>query len=148
MHKRGAMNPDVATRITLPRAPRACIEELSRRRHPREACGLLIGRRTGSRVEIVEVREARNRAESRAHDRYELDPVDHLAAEEHAASLGLKVVGVWHSHPDRPALPSETDRRGAHANWSYVIVAVTSDVVTELRSWRLVDGAFEEEIVE
>lgn len=135
-------------RLALHVAARTCIEEAARRRYPREACGLLIGRSNPDRVEVVEAREGSNLDLVRGHDRYVLDPLDHLAAQEHARARGLEVVGAWHSHPDAAAQPSETDRRGAWPNWSYVIVAVWTGEVTELRSWRLSDARFVEEVVE
>jgi len=134
-------------RIKLPVAVRAGMEEAACRQDPDEACGLLLGRWTREHVDVVAARECANLVRVRARDRYVLDPVDHLAAEEDARSRGLEVVGVWHSHPDQPAHPSEIDRRGAWAGWSYVIVGVSRGVVTDLRSWRLVDGVFEEELV-
>jgi len=147
-HDSVAVAASTRGRIALHGAVRACIEESARRRYPEEACGLLIGRSTPERVEVVEAREANNVEVVRGHDRYVLDPVDHLAAEEHARGNGLEVVGAWHSHPDCPAQPSETDRRGAWANWSYLIVGLRLGDVTELRSWRLSGDRFQEETLE
>ena len=75
-------------------------------------------------------------------DRYEVDPEGLLTAERAARASGLGVVGVWHSHPRGAAAPSTTDRRGAYGGWSYVIVRAA-----ETRSFRLVKGVFEEEVV-
>jgi proteasome lid subunit RPN8/RPN11 len=93
----------------------------------------------------VLVREARNLDTARARDRFDLDPADHLAAEELARAVGLEVVGVWHSHPDHPAVPSEADRAQAWRGWSYPIVSVTAGRARELRSWRLAGQGFVEE---
>lgn len=133
--------------LRWPHGLRADVAAWARRRDPREACGLLIGRRAHGCVEVVEVREARNLAADRAEARFELDPLDHLAAEEHAAARGLEVVGVWHSHPDAPARPSEEDRAGAWSGWSHAIVGLTGGRVAELRAWRLLDGRFVEQVV-
>jgi proteasome lid subunit RPN8/RPN11 len=95
---------------------------------------------------IERARPARN-LDPNARDRYEIDPADHLAAEDEARALGLEVVGVWHSHPDHPALPSETDRQRAWPGWSYVIVAVAEGQSVGLRSWRLQGERFAEEQV-
>ena len=129
--------------LALPAALRARLEAPARARHPRAACGLQRGRRLGARVDVEQAREARNLAEAR--DRFELDPADHLAAEEAARALGLAVVGVWHSHPDRPARPSEADRAQAQEGWSYVILSVSAQRALELRSWRFVGAEFVEE---
>jgi proteasome lid subunit RPN8/RPN11 len=108
--------------------------------YPHEACGLMLGRHDAGGVEVLEVRRARNLNVARARDRFELDPVDYLAAEQAAAAQGVALVGVWHTHPDHPARPSATDRALAWEGWSYLIAAVSAGKVTDLRSWRLDGG--------
>jgi len=138
--------PRAHTTLTLPPALHAELAGIARARYPREACGLLLGRRDGDHVRVLEQREARNQAVTA--DRYDLDPADHLRAEDEARALELEVVGVWHSHPDHPARPSEHDRAQAWAGWSYVIVSVRADALGEVRSWRLGDArTFEEEVL-
>ena len=105
--------------------------------YPNETCGLIAGKARDSTVEVRDVMAARNLNTERAHDRYELAPDDMLAAEREAVRLGQDIVGIWHSHPDHPAEPSETDRLAAWAGWSYVILSVTREKVVEMRSWRL-----------
>jgi proteasome lid subunit RPN8/RPN11 len=74
-------------------------------------------------------------------------PGDYLRAEREADSRGLILLGFYHSHPDHPASPSETDRRFAQPGFSYPIVSVTADGVAEVRSWRVRDAWYEEERV-
>jgi proteasome lid subunit RPN8/RPN11 len=57
------------------------------------------------------------------------------AAEKHA----LDVIGVFHSHPDHPALPSDYDREQALPWWSYLIVSVQETGADVARSWLLAD---------
>jgi proteasome lid subunit RPN8/RPN11 len=98
---------------------------------------LLLGKANGSEVLVSEVTRARNLEIERVRDRFALDPVDQLAADVKARAAGIEIVGVWHTHPDHPARPSETDRAQAWAAWSYVILSVATTGVTDLRSWRL-----------
>ncbi len=126
-----------AAEISIAFDARAELEAWVAAGYPHETCGLLIGRRRGERTEVERVEQARNRNTERARDRYDLDPDDQLAADLRAREDGLEIVGIWHSHPDHPARPSETDRSKAWEGWSYVIVAVTADGVADLRSWRL-----------
>ncbi len=105
--------------------------------YPLETCGLLIGGQNTEQIEITAVRQARNLNTQRARDRYELDPVDLLAAESDARENDLEIVGIWHSHPDHPAKPSETDRQAAWEGWSYMILSVSKQGVDDVRSWRL-----------
>ncbi|MGB7932177.1 MAG: M67 family metallopeptidase [Gammaproteobacteria bacterium] len=124
---------------------RARLETLVRAGYPDETCGLLLGVRTGDAVAVRELVQARNLNRERARDRYELDPDDFLGADAWARTQGIEIVGIWHSHPDHPAYPSATDRDGAWAGWSYVIVSVDAEGVQELRSWRLNGERFVEE---
>lgn len=134
--------------LYLPDHARAQLEEMARAGYPLETCGLLIGMTRHDGSEVRRVAQARNLNQERAHDRYELDPQDFLQIDERARAEGFEVVGVWHSHPDHPAHPSETDRAGAWEGWSYVIVSVTSDGIAELRCWRLNSEQFVEEPIE
>lgn len=115
--------------------------------HPHEVCGLLIGSGDGRRTTAETVATARNLNRERAHDRYELDPQDFMAADQAAREAGLDIVGIWHSHPDCPAVPSVTDLEAAWEGYSYLIVTATAGGATSFRSWRLRDGEFEEEEV-
>ena len=113
--------------------------------YPLEGCGLLLGTRIGDRANVVRVTLAENR--SRVRERYEIDPLHLMRAESDARALGIEVLGVWHSHPDRPAVPSGLDRLGAWPGWSYAIVSVEDGRSASLCSWRLEGEAFEEEAV-
>jgi len=131
--------------LVLPSEVRAEIDGWTRAGYPEETCGLLIGRPHAGRAETARAILARNLNRERARDRYELDPADFLAADLAAREDRLEIVGVWHSHPDHPAEPSETDRLAAWEGWSYLIVEVTRSGVAAVRSWRLQSQRFVEE---
>ena len=133
--------------LVLPAGVRSDLESWIGSGYPEEICGLLLGRNALGRTETARAIRARNRNRERARDRYDLDPNDFLAADLAARAEGLEIVGIWHSHPDHPARPSETDRDAAWEGWSYVIVEVTVSGVSALRSWRLVGREFVEEPV-
>lgn len=133
--------------LQLPPEVRGELQVQAAAGYPAEACGLLLGRHDEAHCRVIAQHPARNLNRERAGDRFELDPLDYLAAEEAASAAGLAVVGVWHSHPDHPARPSETDRVLAWPGWSYVILAVSRGQVVDLRSWRLAGEDFDEEEV-
>ena len=133
--------------LVLPREIRSELEGWIRAGYPEETCGLLLGRQRDGRTETSRAMQARNLNRDRARDRYELDPEGFLAADLAAREAGLEIVGVWHSHPDHPAEPSETDRAAAWEGWSYLIVEVTRSGVAAVRSWRLHGQRFHEEPV-
>jgi proteasome lid subunit RPN8/RPN11 len=113
--------------------------------YPYEGCGLFLGVQTayGPRVELATVE--RNLHQARARDRYELDPSGFIRAQARAETLGMDIVGVWHSHPEHSSAASEIDRAQAWSGWSYVILSVIAGRVADVRSWRLHGGQFIEE---
>ena len=112
------------------------VRELAVAAYPHEGCGVLLGRRDGTRMVIVDVTSARNMWTERAADRYDLDPVDFMKADRDARSRGLDVAGIWHSHPDHPAQPSQFDTDHAWVDYVYIICRTTTsgaeDVVRQL----------------
>lgn len=127
----------------------------ARETYPHECVGFLIGRWKEPRS-VTRVRRATNRETARAADRFDLDPREHLALERELAAAkgdaaGGEIVGFYHSHPDHPPRPSETDRGwwNPWPGYSFVIVACAGGKETELKSWRQVGetGVYEEEVV-
>ena len=134
--------------LHLPDALRTSLEDWARAGYPDESCGLLIGKRDDEATLIKRVMQARNLNRERARDRYLLDPQDFLEADREARAAGMDVLGAWHTHPDHPALPSETDRAAAWPDWYYVIVAVNRNGVQDVRAWRLnPNQQFDEEAI-
>ena len=54
-------------------------------------------------------------------------------------TIGLEVLGYYHSHPDHPAVPSAFDMEHAWPWYSYIIVQVNRGGAAELASWVLED---------
>ncbi|MDR2612202.1 MAG: M67 family metallopeptidase [Deltaproteobacteria bacterium] len=131
--------------IILPADMDALIRSEGERAYPYECCGLILGplpgpsgggpgdvRRAARLVPLENAREGEKRRR-----RFHIDPLDFLRAEREAVSAGLEILGVYHSHPDHPARPSDHDLRQALPFYSYVIVAVEKGRARELTSWRL-----------
>ena len=113
--------------------------------YPLEACGLLVGRRGADADQVVRFERARNIETERGWDRYTLAPEDWVRIESEARDEGLDVLGVWHSHPDQPALPSESDLAYAWEGYSYLITRTGAS--STHRAWRLDGGVFVEQEV-
>ena len=103
---------------------------------PNECCGLLIGN-----ADIVEdAARARNMRRSRT--KFQVEPADHFAAIRRARSAGLEIVGAYHSHPNGPSGPSETDRvKLTDPSMFHVIISLAHGTRT-VREFRLIDGNF------
>jgi proteasome lid subunit RPN8/RPN11 len=68
-----------------------------------------------------------------------ITPEDMINAEEFADEMGLEIIGIYHSHPDHPAQPSEFDHEQALPWYSYIITSVHQKTAIESRSWRLTE---------
>lgn len=76
---------------------------------PNESCAFLLGRND----KVIEILPMRNADESAV--TFSIEPQDLLRAYDFAESKKLQVVGIFHSHPARPA-PSSTDRKFMEIN--------------------------------
>ena len=104
--------------------------------YPEEGAGFLIG----DEGEVKEILALSNAREDEArHNRFLITPEEYLKAELKADSLGLSLIGVFHSHPDCPNVPSEYDREWAQPFFSYIITRVDEGKAVSHRSWRLVE---------
>ncbi|HKJ34498.1 MAG TPA: M67 family metallopeptidase [Balneolales bacterium] len=110
-----------------------------------ECCGFLYGKEEEKRV-ITLAKEVINSKEGDKRRRFKIDPQDYQQAERFAVENDLDLLGVYHSHPDHPARPSETDLRQAVPFFSYIILSVMKGKTDNITSWQLNgNGEFEEE---
>lgn len=130
--------------------------------YPEECCGLLLGQ--AKRVvklwptenvwtpnfgqELQVVTSKTTHLESR-HNRFAIAPEAILQAQKYARHHQLSIIGIYHSHPDYPAIPSEYDRAIAWDIYSYLILSVEQRQVSAYRSWVLDgDRQFQEEPIQ
>jgi len=115
--------------------------------YPGEGAGFLLGV-DGDVKDVLPLENARE--EEARHNRFLITPEDYLKAELKAAGLGVDLIGVFHSHPDCPNVPSEYDREWAQPFFSYIITRVDDGKVVSHRSWRLMEDRtqYEEEKIE
>lgn len=76
---------------------------------PNESCAFLLGR-DGRVIEILPMRNADESAVT-----FSIEPQELLCAYDLAEGKRLQVIGIFHSHPARPA-PSGTDRKFMEIN--------------------------------
>lgn len=133
--------------LYLTEEARAVIVRDAEQTYPHECCGFLYGSDDNQRLITLAV-EVDNRKEENRERRFEIAAQDYIKAEEFADNNDLTLLGVYHSHPEHPAIPSEHDLRQALPYFSYIIASVKSNKVVKILSWRLNDeGRFEEEKV-
>jgi len=135
--------------------------------YPEECCGILLGRiaQSDSSVEadsslafnkeVVEVWKSQNTWDDSTEAeiekllgdganqsltrsrRYWIDPRELMEAQRYGRDRQLDIIGIYHSHPDHPAMPSECDRVMAWQQYSYMIVSVQHGQAKHVLSWVL-----------
>ena len=115
---------------------------------PEECCGVLTGDRSNG-IKILEARRMKNINENKL-VKYDLDPMELVEVDKELDESGLDMIGIYHSHPNHPAKPSESDRKSAWPNQSYMIISVKDGKSGDIRSWRKLsrDEEFQEESIE
>jgi proteasome lid subunit RPN8/RPN11 len=107
--------------------------------YPNECCGFILGSiaKDDSREasKILPVTNARESEEQ--YHRFIIEPEDFMNAEMQARERKQDVIGIYHSHPDHPAVPSLYDREHALPFYSYVIVSVRKGASSDMTSWLL-----------
>jgi proteasome lid subunit RPN8/RPN11 len=148
------MTAAISTIVLLTQAQSQAILLHAEQCYPEECCGLLLGNHQsidGSEVNIV--RAAYSTANvwaqslsdldrsddgvATAHRRYRIDPMAMLQAQQFARANTWDAIGIYHSHPNAAAVPSEWDRAWAWPQYSYLIVSVQNGVAKDLKSWSL-----------
>ncbi len=116
--------------------------------YPNEICGFFYGLE-GDVRQVRFAQEVDNAKEGDQSRRFQIDPLDYQKAEKYAIDHDLDLLGVYHSHPDHPAKPSEHDRKVAMPWFSYIIISVQDGKAENARSWRLNDERqFDEEEID
>ncbi|MES1224891.1 MAG: M67 family metallopeptidase [Bacteroidota bacterium] len=116
------------------------------RTFPDECCGFLFGKDEENIRTVIKIQVVDNAKEGDKRRRFVISGKDYLRAEQFAEENNLLLIGVYHSHPNHPAIPSEHDRVAAQPYFSYIILSVMNNEFDHIRSWRLnAEQQFEEE---
>ena len=116
------------------------IEEHGIEGYPEEAAGLLLGNPRGEDRYASRLLPLENKFQAEKRNRrYLLEPEDMMEAEKKAEELELDILGVFHSHPDHPAEPSEYDRSHAWPWFIYLITSIRDGDAADHRAWQLKD---------
>ncbi|MFN0118728.1 MAG: Mov34/MPN/PAD-1 family protein [Elusimicrobiota bacterium] len=122
--------------------------------YPHEGCGLLIGQfLPGKGKEMIRLAALTNdllgnenniaptlpehrQGKGAGKTEFLMKPDEFNRETLKAEKEGLDVIGVIHTHPDHPAIPSKIDESQPFlAQWSNIIVSVQKGKAFEMRSW-------------
>ena len=76
---------------------------------PNESCAMLFGKKVGDNWNVKEVFLTQNIDDSQTN--FTISPEELLKGYQIAEKNKLEVVGIFHSHPNSDAIPSNTDKK-------------------------------------
>lgn len=126
-------------------APRdlARLEEEARKALPRECCGLLLGLEATDGWQVTELVTSPNVAPADRRDRFEIDPGVLIGVQKRLRAEGAAMIGIYHSHPNGRATPSETDLAQAWQTGKiWLIAAIAGKGEVSVRAFLRTDTAF------
>jgi proteasome lid subunit RPN8/RPN11 len=149
----------ILTQVLISKETFDFISRWAEKAYPHEGCGLLIGRFSGNKKEVVRLASLTNlnknmgtkmerstdarfstlpddRKVSGGNREFVMDPNEFNQETLKAEKEGLDIVGIIHTHPDHPPRPSQIDSSQPFlAQWSNIIVAVEKGHTKEMKSW-------------
>jgi proteasome lid subunit RPN8/RPN11 len=105
--------------------------------YPVECCGFLLGSFDSGGL-VSQVRPATNQNSDR-NDRFIISAEEFAAVQFAADEAGLDIIGIYHSHPDWPPIPSQTDMDSAWEDIYYLIASVHEGRPFNTQVWRLAE---------
>lgn len=108
--------------------------------YPNEACGILASK--DGKIETI----YRMTNADKSSKTFFMGPKEQLKVMKEIRNLGLEMVGIYHSHPETEAYPSEHDVELAfYPEVSYVIVSLKDKNSPNIRSFKIEEGKITEE---
>ena len=125
--------------------------EHAERQYPNECCGAMLGvvrsvvsqsaNQPAASDETVALKEISravplvNNYQGEQADRYEINPMDLLKTDKEARTVGLELIGIYHSHPDCDAYFSKTDLENSCPWYSFVVLSIQKGVFHHANSF-------------
>jgi len=105
---------DRVKEIILNQAQVDSLIEHSTKSHPNESCAMLLGTYSNQQWNVKEVFLTNNMEQSETN--FTISPEELLHGHQLAEKKQLELVGVFHSHPNSNAVPSDTDKKYMKGN--------------------------------
>lgn len=104
---------------------------------PYECCGFLLGTFEDGGL-VRRVKPATNQNKERT-DRFIISPEEFAQTQFAADDAGLDIIGIYHSHPNWPPIPSQTDMESAWEGVFYLIASIYEGSPLNTNVWQLAD---------
>jgi proteasome lid subunit RPN8/RPN11 len=104
--------------------------------YPDECCGAMLGRVVEASKLVTAALPLENVFPGTRRQRYQLRPEDLLGVEHEGRRRGLKLIGIYHSHPDREAYFSPVDLHNSCPWYSFLVLSIRRGEFDHARCWR------------
>ena len=112
----------------------------AREEAPLEACGVLAGKED----RVAKLYRASNA--DRSPVSYRLEPEEQYRIFMDIEEKGWDILGIYHSHPTSPAVPSGIDLKQAYYPEAvYFVVSLADPVQPQVKAFRIIEGKITEE---
>ena len=102
--------------------------------YPDECCGILLGSEKTGAIECI--RRAVNSAEAKLSGKsFRIDPIAVRDIELEAQKRGLDFIGFYHSHPDKAAILSASDKEQMIPFMLYLVISVTAGGCGDIKGY-------------
>ena len=105
--------------------------------YPLECCGGILGKIHFENKYVQKVIRLDNASSENKHRRFAVTAEDYKNLEAYSKESNLQLIGFYHTHPDHPAFPSETDLQNAWPMFSYIIISIQSKEPAQTNSFLL-----------
>ncbi len=132
--------------ISLSQQHLAEIQAHGHEAYPEECCGAMLGKLEVKNKKITQQilriennwnGDEKTSDHTNRHRRFAVTAEDYQELEKKAKDLNLALLGFYHTHPDHPAEPSQTDLSYAWPFFSYIILSVEKRKATDIFSYEL-----------
>ena len=95
--------------LVLTESQRSILSKLSKDQSPNESCAILFGKTENEKLLVQELFIATNTEESPVN--FTISNEQLIQGYQEAEKKNLEVIGIFHSHPNSEAYPSDTDKK-------------------------------------
>ncbi|KAA3612077.1 MAG: hypothetical protein DWQ05_18930 [Calditrichaeota bacterium] len=131
-------SPMLENMILLNHKECTAIEIHAEKTYPYECCGFLLGMRRGEDDFVVsEIIPAENQCKPAPGKQFKIHAGDFFNVQKYSKKKDSAVIGIYHSHPDSPALPSKKDLAAAWPGFINAICAVRRGLAIDTQIFKL-----------
>lgn len=100
--------------INLTEAQKKILTNHSEKEEPNESCAILFGTKKGEEIAVKKIFLTENIEKSPIN--FTISAEQRLLADKMEKELEMEIIGIFHSHPDSNAYPSNTDKKFMELN--------------------------------